>query len=62
MKGGIFIKAKKVLIVLIVSLLLIPFCMIFSSIIHFQLSKMNFVLDMAVIIKSIISNKNHLKV
>ena len=60
MKGGIFIKAKKVLIVLIVSLLLIPFCMIFSSIIHFQLSKMNFVLDMAVIIKSIISNKKHL--
>lgn len=60
MKGGIFIKFKKVLIIAIVSLLLIPFCMIFSSIIHFQLSKMKFVLDISTIIKSIISNRNHL--
>lgn len=60
MKGGIFINYKKVLILLITSLLLIPFCIIFSSIIHFQLLKMSFVLDTSIIIKSIISNKNHL--
>lgn len=45
---------------MIVSLLLIPLSIIFSSIIHFQLSKMDFVLDILIMIKSIISNKNHL--
>lgn len=60
MKGGIFINYKKVLIIVIVSLLLIPLSIIFSSIIHFQLSKMDFILDILTMIKSIISNKNHL--
>lgn len=45
---------------MVVSLLLIPLSIMFSSIIHFQLSKMDFVLDILIMIKSIISNKNHL--
>ena len=36
-----------------------PFCIVFSSIIHFQLSKIPFMLDISVLVNSIISNKNH---
>ena len=60
MKGGIFISYKKVLIIMLVSVLLVPFSIIFSSIIHFQLSRMDLILDISVILKSIISDKNHL--
>lgn len=60
MKGGVYIKFKKVLIIVIVSLLLMPVNIIFASIIHFQSSKVDFVLDISIIIKSIISNRNHM--
>ena len=50
---------KKILIIIIISIILVPFCIVFSSIIHFQLSKIPFMLDISVLVNSIISNKNH---
>lgn len=44
-----------------VSIFLIPFAVILSSIIHFQLSHTNFILDLKVMIESMISNENHLQ-
>ena len=39
----------------------IPVSIIFSSLIHFQLSKINFILDFKVMMQSINVNKNHLQ-
>ena len=50
---------KKYIVCIIVSVICIPLSIIFSTFIHFQLSKINLILDFNTIIDSLITNKKH---
>lgn len=47
------------MIFIITSIICIPFSILFSTLIHFQLSKMNLIFNFNTIIDSLITNKKH---